>query len=70
MAFEADSGFSTVLVAPCAASTVGFLVSGRCLVLSELTVGAPLLRRASSRGPRDGVSWRALACQMAGYRGP
>jgi len=27
----------------------------------EPTVGAPLLRRASSRGPRDVVSWCALA---------
>jgi hypothetical protein len=51
MASEADCWASTVLEALCVASTVGFLVPGECRVFSEPPVGAPLLRRASYRGP-------------------
>jgi len=40
------------------------------VVSREASVGVTLLRRVSSRGPRDVVSWCASACQMAAYRGP
>jgi len=70
MAFEADCGVSTVLEERFGSRKARFPEELKYLALREVPVGVALSRRASSRGTRDVVSWFALACQMAAYRGP
>jgi hypothetical protein len=41
MAFEADCGVWAVLLTPCVATTVGYLLPTKCMSFSEPAVGAP-----------------------------
>ena len=64
MAFEADCGVPAVLLTPCVANTVGFLVPGECQAgTQDFSVG---VWAANSKFEIRNSKFRNATCRLAG----